>query len=307
MIEFQRKILGDTVRNDALAAALKRTVKPGSVVVDIGSGTGYLSFLASKLGAKECILYEASPGLLALSKRLAKQNGIRNCRFIHAYSRDVKNPVRGDVVISETLGNYALEEHLIENMEDAKRFLKPKGTLIPQKLTQYVVPVVSGRLRSDIDIWRQINRDLDFEEARAIGLQNMYVKTMKPTELLGKEGLVWDTMDFTKAEKSQRRGSVSWDIEKSHVIEGFCLYWDCELVKGISLSTSPWSKPTHWEQIYLPLLEPLQVRAGDTVQLTLASDTRHTVGVQLVWEASVRSQGKVRTTQRLDMKNGYLG
>ena len=41
MIEFQRKIMGDPVRNKALAEALKHVIVPGkSIVADIGSGRG---------------------------------------------------------------------------------------------------------------------------------------------------------------------------------------------------------------------------------------------------------------------------
>ena len=48
-IELHRKLLGDTVRNDALGAALARVLKPGMSVADIGAGTGFLSFLARRL------------------------------------------------------------------------------------------------------------------------------------------------------------------------------------------------------------------------------------------------------------------
>ena len=50
MIELQRKLMGDKVRNDAFHKALKKVIVPGrSVVADIGSGTGFLSFLAEDL------------------------------------------------------------------------------------------------------------------------------------------------------------------------------------------------------------------------------------------------------------------
>ena len=75
MIEFQRLILGDRVRNEAFAKALARTIVRGrSTVADLGSGTGFLAFLARRLGAKRCWLYEVSE-LLDLSKELAKRNG----------------------------------------------------------------------------------------------------------------------------------------------------------------------------------------------------------------------------------------
>lgn len=306
MIELHRKILGDSVRNIALTAALRRVVKPGDTVLDIGSGTGYLAFLARRLGAKQCILIESSGELLGLSKRLAKRNSIGNCRFIHAHSRDVTRDVRADVVISETLGNYALEEHLIETMEDAKRFLAPGGTLIPQQLKQVVAPVIVDRLQREIDIWKGIDPHLDFTNARMVSLQNMYVKTVQPEELLKAGDRTWDTLDFLRHEKSVRRGEVSWKIDESHTVSGFCLFWECTLVPGITLSTSPSAKPTHWEQIYLPLLEPAPMQAGDTLHLTLTSDTRHAVGVRVTWEVAIRSKGAIRASQRLDMKHGYM-
>ena len=81
-IEFQRLILADRVRNEALAAALRRVIVPGrTTVADLGSGTGFLSFLASRLGAKRCWLYETSE-LLELSKELARKNGVKNVTFV---------------------------------------------------------------------------------------------------------------------------------------------------------------------------------------------------------------------------------
>src|SRR3989338_3569611 len=154
MVELQQKLLADRVRNDALYAALKKVIKKGqTTVADIGSGTGFLSFLALQLGARECYLYEAEQEMLELSRQLAQANKIKNCHFIEAHSTDVENPVKVDVVVSETLGNYALEENIIESLNDAKRFLKPGGVMLPRTVTQYVAPVVSPRITQEIDVW----------------------------------------------------------------------------------------------------------------------------------------------------------
>ena len=39
MIELQRKLIGDKVRNDAFHAALKHVIDADSEVIDLGSGT----------------------------------------------------------------------------------------------------------------------------------------------------------------------------------------------------------------------------------------------------------------------------
>jgi len=315
MIEFQRKIMGDRLRNDAFTKALKKVIRKGDTLTDIGSGTGFLSFVASKLGAKQCYLYEHSDAL-ELSKKIAKENGIRNCTFIHKHSSDVKNPVKTDVVISETLGNFALEEHIIENMMDAKKFLKPGGTVIPRKLRQFVCPVIDERLWEQINVWSKIGHELKFSEAERITMNNMYVKTIKPNELLPNGTKQWDAIDFTKKESSirsatgghDRRGSgeVRWKFQNDHTIFGFAVFFECDLLPGITISTNPTKPKTHWEQILLPLLSPIQASNGDELVVCLHSDSRHTVGINVQWTAQLLSGKKEKEKQEMDMRKGVL-
>ena len=300
--------MGDAVRNAAFAEALKRTVKKGeTTLVDVGSGTGFLAFLASKLGAKHVALIEYGD-ILDTSKLLAKRNGIRNCTFIKKHSMEVRDLPPVDVIISETLGNYALEENIIETVEDAKRFLKPGGTIIPGKISQFVCPVVSDRIAKQIDIW-DAGFGLEFNEAREISLHNMYVKTVKKDDLLAEKDAVkqWDSVDFSKKNSSVRQATVRWSPACETTIYGLALWWDSELIKDVHLSTSPMEKPTHWEQIYLPLLQPVLVQQGHSIELTLSSNTRLKVKINLAWELShLDTAGKTVTTQKMDMRKGYL-
>ena len=305
-IELHRKLLGDTVRNDALGKALARVIKPGATVADIGAGTGFLAFLARQLGAAQCHLYEYT-GALELAKELARRNGITGLTFVATHSTEVKKPPKADVVVSETLGNFALEEGMLETLVDARRFLKPGGTMIPCGLTQFVAPVIRSRLQEEIDIFGRV-RDLDVSAAREAALNNMYVKTVTPADLPG-EAVTreWDRIAFApagKAPASQRRGNVSWTELGGKTVYGFALWWQVELVPGITLSTSPFAPATHWEQVYLPLLDPVAMAAGQQLELSLSSNTRG--GVRVVWEARLLAQGKPVSSQRLDLARGRI-
>lgn len=306
-IELHRKLLGDTVRNDALGKALARVVRPGMTVADIGAGTGFLSFLARKLGAARCYLYEYS-GALELAKELARRNGISDLSFVHAHSTEVKKPPKVDVVVSETLGNFALEEGMLETLVDARRFLNKGGTMIPCGLTQFVAPVIRPRIQDEIDVFRLAGHGLDLGAARETALNNMYVKAVVPADLPAENAArEWDVIEFTpagKAPTSQRRGHVSWTGLGEATVHGFALWWQVELVRGVSLSTSPFSPPTHWDQIYLPLLDAIPLVQGQELDLALRSNTRE--GVRLTWETRVLQQGKPVSSQRLDLARGRL-
>ncbi|TXH02957.1 MAG: methyltransferase domain-containing protein [Nevskiaceae bacterium] len=310
-IELHRKLLGDHARNDAFHAALQRVIRPGqTTVVDIGAGTGFLSFLARRLGAKQCTLIEYTD-TLDLAEELARQNRIGDLRFIKAHSAELAKPPKADVVISETLGNYALEENLLETLVDARRYLNKNGVIIPGRLRQYVAPVTSPRLQDEIDVWPRVGYDIDLSAARAVSLNNMYVRAIQPGDLLGEDlARLWDDLDFSpaaEAPQSRRSHKAQWPArELGGTVYGYALWWDCELLPGITISTSPWAPPTHWEQIYLPLLTPLPLRADDTLELMLTSDTRPQVGVRVSWRTRLLRTGKAIAEQSQDIARGRL-
>lgn len=305
MIEFQRLLLSDPVRNDAFTEALRRVIVPGeTVVADIGSGTGFLSFVAERFGARECLLYEMSD-MLQLSEHIAAVNGMRRCRFFQTHSTAVKRPPKADVVVSETLGNFALEENIIETLNDARRFLKSDGTMIPAGLRQCVAPVAAPRLFDELNVWDRIG-GFDFSAAKEMCMQNMYVKDITPEDLLdrGGDAREWDRIDFREKNSSIREATVDWKAERDQTLFGWALWWEADLVPGVTLSTSPLSGPTHWKQIYLPLLAPLPVKKGQKVQVKLRSDSRYEVKINVEWETRILDDGKVSKRMKQDMREG---
>jgi len=51
-------MITDKARMDGFEAALRQAVKPGSVVLDIGTGTGIFSLLACRFGARKVYAIE---------------------------------------------------------------------------------------------------------------------------------------------------------------------------------------------------------------------------------------------------------
>lgn len=309
-IEYHRTLIADKVRNAAFHRALKAVIKPGvTTVADIGAGTGLLGLMASKLGAKEVFLYEAAE-VASVAAKILKANRAKNCHLFPCHSTEMQNPPKVDVIVSETLGNYAFEENIIDTLNDARRrFLKPGGIIMPSAIAQLVAPVTSDRIDRELSAWDAVDAGLDLSIAKTMSLNNIYVRILKPAELLanGASAKVWDEVSFARENKSQRKGEVSWNNDAPQIVFGFAVWWRAELGAGITLSTAPDAPRTHWEQLYLPLLAPIPLKAGQRIALSLRSRSSEAEGTHIAWTAThLDGAGKSLARQVLDLDKGFL-
>jgi protein arginine N-methyltransferase 1 len=309
-IEYHRTLLADRVRNAAFHEALRRVVVKGqTTVADIGAGTGFLGFLAAKLGARRVDMYEAAD-VAAVARKLLRHNRLSNCRIAEIHSTEVVNPDRVDVVVSETLGNYPFEENIVETLNDARaRFLKQGGIVVPRAVEQFVCPVTAERYYRELAAWDDVGFGLDFGPAKAMTLNNIYVRLFQPGDLLGNavEARSWDKVLFDRRNRTTRSGEASWTPRKRSTVYGLALWWAAELVEGVSLATGPRDPRTHWEQLYLPALAPVTVEPGQTLGARLRSTTSYERGTNVSWTLTVEdSSGRALVRQALDLEKGFL-
>ena len=309
-IEYHRTLLADRVRNAAFHAALERAIVKGeTTVADIGAGTGFLGFLAARLGARRVDLYELA-GVAGVAHKLLRRNRLGNCRIFEMHSTEAIEPDRVDVIVCETLGNYPLEENIVETLNDArKRFLNPGGTIIPAAVRQLVCPVVSPRFFAELAAWDQVGYGLDFAPAKAMTLNNIYVRTFAAGDLLenGRAARIWDQLAFQHHNKTTRAGAAAWALDRRTTVHGLALWWTADLADGIALSTGPLDPRTHWEQLYLPVLAPLPVEAGQTLAARVRSTTSDARGTNVAWTLAVNNAaGREVSRQSLDLERGFL-
>jgi protein arginine N-methyltransferase 1 len=304
LIEYHRTMLADQPRNTAFYNALKKVIVPGkTTVADIGCGTGVLGFMARKLGAKDVYFYE-SASIIAVAQKLAKANKMTRCHFFAVHSAEMIDPPQVDLVVSETLGNYAFEENIIDTMNDAKRFLKPGGILMPQGVTQFACPIVAEKYHRELTIWDDVGFGLDFGVAKEMSLNNIYVRSFAKADLLdnGAAAAQWDGLDFRKQNSSKRHGKLSWTMKSEVTITGLAVWWDCALTGDIQLSTSPFSAKGHWEQLYFPIDTPLKLKKGDTLTASISSASSGAEGTDIRWSLGVKGDN----ARHMSLRRGYL-
>lgn len=309
-IEYHRTLIADGVRNRAFMRALEAVIVPGvTTVADIGAGTGILGLIASRLGAKDVFLYETAE-VAGVAAAILKVNRARNCHLFPCHSMEMVDPPRVDVVVSETLGNYALEENILESVKDARaRHLKPGGVLMPRRITQYVAPVVSHRIHDELSAWDRTGLGIDFSPARTMSFNNIYVRAIEPAELLqsARSAVAWDDIDLGRDNRTTRTGETRWPSASDATVYGFALWWQAELGHDIALSTAPTALRTHWEQLYLPLETPINFRRRETLALSLRTRSSSEAGTHVAWTAThLDADGKRIGRQALDLDKGYL-
>jgi len=305
-IEYHRTLIADRVRNEAFARALAAVIRRGeTTVADIGAGTGLLALMAARLGAREVFLYEAAE-VAGVAAKALKANRVRNAQLMPCHSTEMVDPPKVDVVVSETLGNYPFEEHIIDTLNDARRrFLAPGGVIIPRRIEQFVTPVVSERIHTELSAWDETGFDLS--AAKTMSLNNIYVRTLAPRELLDGGAKLWDAVDFARENRSTRKGEAAWKLSAPATVYGFATWWSAELTPGIVLSTAPGAERTHWEQLYFPLLTPIAVKPGETVAVALRSRTSQDGGTHVAWAATrLDAKGRAQQRQALDLDKGFL-
>src|SRR5262245_37812609 len=161
-------MIADNARMDAYVEALRRAVKPDSIVVDIGAGTGVFALLACRFGARRVYAVEPSDAI-QVAREIAAANGYADrIEFIQKLSTEVTLPGQADVIISDLRGLLPCLGNHISSVVDARaRLLKPGGMLIPQRDHVWVAVVEAGETYEDnLDHWDKY--DFDMTAARRI-------------------------------------------------------------------------------------------------------------------------------------------
>jgi protein arginine N-methyltransferase 1 len=181
--------------------------------------------------------------------------------------------------------------------------------IIPHAVEQFVCPVTSERFYRQLAAWDDVGFGLDFAPAKTMTLNNIYVRTFEPGDLLGEAAAAraWDKLTFDKRNKTTRSGEASWPADRPIKVYGLALWWKAELVEGVTISTGPLDPRTHWEQLYLPALTPIALAAGHTLTARLRSTTSYERGTNVTWTLVVSDpSGCEVKRQALDLEKGFL-
>src|SRR6185295_6250505 len=194
-------MIADRVRYEPYSEALKRTVRPGSVVLEIGTGPGIFAVQAFRLGASRVIAIEPD-AVIQVARDIAQANGCADkIEFIEDLSTRITLPTRADVIISDLRGVLPLFQHHLPSIIDARRrFLAPGGALIPNKDAIWAAIVEAPKQYAGIvDPWK--SNDVDLSPAVELVLNDCQKTRLSPEQLLTPP-LLWTALDYRTLENA---------------------------------------------------------------------------------------------------------
>ncbi len=259
------EMLKDRNRCLAYQRALELVVQD-KVVLDVGCGSGILSFFAARAGAKRVLAVDMD--ILPGAEEVVGANGLSDrVQFFEGRLEDIELPVDSvDIIVSEWMGGLLLMEDMLPVVLYARdRWLKPGGLLLPDRARLYLVPLhdVAGISSKS------------FPTLREIVSTQMWVSVIDPSRFLAEPACILD-LDLCTVEEAAVKSYeaiYAFALNEAGTLNGFGLWFDVSFGKTgppVVLSTAPWLPPTHWAQVLWILPSDIEVKPANEVSGTFA-------------------------------------
>ncbi|HUQ98876.1 MAG TPA: 50S ribosomal protein L11 methyltransferase [Gemmatimonadaceae bacterium] len=275
------QMIADKVRTAAYNRALRATVKPGSVVVELGSGTGYFAVLACKLGARKVYAIEPNKAI-ETAQKIAEANGCADrIEFIHDMSTHVTLPEQGDVILSDLRGALPFFGGHIPSIIDAReRLLAPGGVLIPQKDELFAAFVSSSSVYAKFSDVAPDDPDAPDMSLMRAPLRNIVTRTdIKASDCVSGP-LRIGSIDYATVASPTFRSAANWAPVEPTVTHGMCLWFDATLTEGVGYSSGPFGSDMVYGRLFFPFAEPIVAEKGDSISVTFHATL---MGSHYVW------------------------
>ncbi len=284
-LPFHHWLLADSDRTTAYRRALNQIVRKDDVVLDIGAGSGILSFFAALSGARKVYGIEIGEALL-MAREICAGNGFNGkIEFRQGRSQDIELPELVDVVVSDTGCSFGLQGGILGILLDAKkRFLKLGGTIIPRSLQLMVAPV-ELKDRRNLDIWNRDRYGVDLSAIRPYAANTDYYLTLRAEDILAVPALL-TTINFATVSSTYVAGETVSVAAQNGVMHGLGAWIELELAPGVSFSNTPLGPTVNWAQNFFPIETPVAINSGDLIRSKIQTNN----GIVWQWEIEITGE-----------------
>lgn len=269
-------MVSDGPRNVQYEQALCAAIDSDSVVLDIGAGTGLLSMMAARAGARHVIACESNPAMAELAREIIADNGYADTITVLAKSsfqidpqRDFPSGLRPNRIVAEIFDATVIGEGALASFAHARTQLAlPGAQIIPARARLHGVLIESDML------WRE--GAADHASGFDLRLLNRYRPDCVGVEGHGFQGValsddfaIFD-FDFTAdAASSPTQNALEIEVTRAGVCHGVAYWMRLQLDDQHLLDNRPDLGDgvsavycAHWHQMVRLLVPAIPVQPG---------------------------------------------
>ncbi|KAK6179044.1 hypothetical protein SNE40_011491 [Patella caerulea] len=316
----QQNMMQDYIRTSTYQQAMLSNLTDfqDKIVLDVGAGSGILSFFAVQSGAKKVYAIEAS-SMAHHCEMLVKHNNLGDrISVITGKVEEVDVPEKVDIIISEPMGYMLFNERMLESYLHAKKWIKPGGKMFPTQGDLHIAPFTDEALYNEqyskANFWYQESfHGVDLTTLRTAALSEYFkqpiVDTFDVRICLAKPFKY--TVDFQTADETELHVidiPLTFTTISTGMVHGLAFWFDVGFFgssNNVWLSTAPTEPLTHWYQVRCLLQTPVLVKQGQTLtgRCVLRCNARQSYDVDIEIVIPGTSTKSVNT---LDLKNPFF-
>lgn len=267
-------MIKDYVRATAYWHAIDANVGSEDTVLELGCGSGILTFFAARAGAKKLYAIEINKNMIdTVTRPLAEENGFADrINFLIGNSMNIPtsavNP-KATVFIAEILGDGIFNENILNYTIDAReRFLAPGAKMLPKGLDVFLFSYESPTQQNSFT-----SSDIKMiTQAKSSKTESLYLKydTYTNKMLSDPQKVIYIDLTTIKDPAFEIKGELN--INTPGTLNGCCLYFVAHIDDDNLLSNSPWSPQISWTQQLFNIYPGKEVKKNDKVSFSIVYD-----------------------------------
>jgi type II protein arginine methyltransferase len=273
-------MMNDAPRNDAFEAAIKAAIAvagPDARLLDIGAGSGLLSLMAARAGARKVVACEMDPMIAGMAQQIVARNGYADRITVHArpsteLAVGAELDAPADILVSEILSSDLLTEKVLDTFEDAHRRLLAPGAIVILRAASAIGCLVASETLADYAFVGEVS-GFDLSLFTAFAPQRLPIHgTMTQWQRLS-DDVELVRLDLTRNKHDAALARLPIEVKASGRAIGIVQWMHIDLWDGVAFDNHP-DRYTDggWLQLLHSFPEPIDVVAGQTLDIAVGHD-----------------------------------
>ena len=275
---IHEEMLKDKVRTGAYQKAIlnNKEIFKDKIVLDIGSGTGILSFFAAEAGAKHAYGIEFAD-IADFSIEIIKKNNMQDkITIIKAKVEEAELPVeKVDIILSEWMGYFLLYESMLDCVLYARdKWLKEDGYMFPDRAQMFLAGIEDKNYKHrKINSWNNIY-GFNMKCIKEAAIAEPLIDNCTDEYIISSTCKIYD-IDLYKIKKEELDFMSGYEIvfDCDDCFNGLVSWFNVSFNKvqnKVILPTGPYDKPTHWKQVVFYIEDDVYVKKGEKLKGNIA-------------------------------------